>query len=407
MSRSLSWIDGEELASSLTRAGVSSLPGEALSRVRFPTSRPAAEPRAGEGERPAEANRRRAAASAAPSGRTAEGDEDLSSISRRAPLGSENDVRRATFSEHGDRRAAEQRPRADHQARVGGSAASEPRPTAVGDADFEARRTAAEASFESRRIRTSAEADARRTNIGAEPDSRRTNIGAEADARRTNIEADARRTPFGADTDPRRTNIGAEPDSRRTKIGAEADARRTPFGADTDPRQTIIGAEVDSRRTDESRRAPVGAPSSEARRTPVGAESERAPALPPSPALDELAVSARVAALETWLKAAVGPRYYVADPQGLPIAAAPQVKDLVVSSVALERAIRSLRGITGTPSPGGVAIALDDQRTLETLWCDTKIGRVAIGILGAEPIPKSTAKLLRDNVVRTFDWKES
>lgn len=141
----------------------------------------------------------------------------------------------------------------------------------------------------------------------------------------------------------------------------------------------------------------------EAQFNEVTASSPRAE----EPDLSALAVSARVASLADWLHDTVGDRYYIADPEGLPIASGAGVEELVVSGVALDRAIRSLRGITGAPSVGAASIELDTERRLDTVWCDTPVGRVAVGVVGTTALPQSLVNTIRRHVARTFDWKES
>ncbi len=125
------------------------------------------------------------------------------------------------------------------------------------------------------------------------------------------------------------------------------------------------------------------------------------------PDLSAPAVSARVAALAAWLQEAVGDRFYIADPEGLAIFATKGVEELVVSGVALERAIRSLRGITGAPNVGAATLELDADRLLDTIWCDTPVGRVAVGVVGATKLSKAQIATIRGYIARVFDWKES
>ncbi|MEQ8985298.1 MAG: hypothetical protein RL846_45575 [Deltaproteobacteria bacterium] len=125
------------------------------------------------------------------------------------------------------------------------------------------------------------------------------------------------------------------------------------------------------------------------------------------PNLDAPSVWARIEALSAWLAQVVGDDFYIADPEGLPIAVTKSVEDLVVSGVALERAIRSLRGITKAPSVGAASNELDADRTLDTIWCDTPVGRIAVGVVGTKPLSKSVVTSIRRYIARTFDWKES
>lgn len=136
---------------------------------------------------------------------------------------------------------------------------------------------------------------------------------------------------------------------------------------------------------------------------PAPAEPEPEPTTDPGvpvPDLDALSISERVAALSEWLQQTVG-HFYVADAEGLTIAAS-EASPPPVSSAALERAMRSLRGLTGKATVAGVTIELEANRVLDTIWTETAYGRIAVGVLGDAAVDAKTVKRLRAHVVETF-----
>jgi hypothetical protein len=89
----------------------------------------------------------------------------------------------------------------------------------------------------------------------------------------------------------------------------------------------------------------------------------------------------RLRTLALWVETELSPtRWYLADAEGLALHAAGTNETQVVTAVALSRALRPLRGFLGTSQVGAAVLELDGGRTLHTLWCDTAVGRVAMGL---------------------------
>ncbi|MCA9554198.1 MAG: hypothetical protein KC933_29455 [Myxococcales bacterium] len=132
---------------------------------------------------------------------------------------------------------------------------------------------------------------------------------------------------------------------------------------------------------------PLSAPPSA---LPVTAPPPRLPVPPPTEAPHRIELSLptragtlaeRIRNLAVWVESELSPtRWYLADAEGMALHSAGTTETQVVTAVALARALRPLRGFLGTSQVGAAALELDGGRTLHTLWCDTSVGRVSMGL---------------------------
>lgn len=129
-------------------------------------------------------------------------------------------------------------------------------------------------------------------------------------------------------------------------------------------------------------------------------------AAPPPPQFEPvISVAERIDRFARWLDQLVpGAPLSIADPEGLPIFAKGLPDALALASVALDRALRPIRGLLGTHQVGSVTLEVDGGRLVQTIWVVTPIGRVALGVMVERPLEPARVELVREGLRRIFDW---
>lgn len=122
------------------------------------------------------------------------------------------------------------------------------------------------------------------------------------------------------------------------------------------------------------------------------------PALPSIPHFHaQASLADRLRSLAVWVESELGPeRWYIADQEGLALHVAGVSAVQVISAVTLARALRPLRGVLGPEPVQSVTMQLGDGRTLHILWCDTALGRVALGIENPRRASQEILRILVD-----------
>lgn len=129
-------------------------------------------------------------------------------------------------------------------------------------------------------------------------------------------------------------------------------------------------------------------------------------ASPPPPHFEPVvSVAERIDRFARWLDQLThGAPMSIADPEGLPIFARGLPEALALASVALDRALRPIRGLLGTHQVGSVTLEVDGGRLVQTIWVVTPIGRAALGIMVERPLDAGRVELVREGLRRVFDW---
>lgn len=118
-----------------------------------------------------------------------------------------------------------------------------------------------------------------------------------------------------------------------------------------------------------------------------------------------ISVSERIDRLVRWLEPMIGTApLYLADPEGLLMFARGLPEPLALTSVALDRALRPIRGLLGTNQVGAVTLEVDGGRLVQTIWVNTPLGRAALGILVDRPLEPRRVEVIREALRRVFDW---
>ena len=121
----------------------------------------------------------------------------------------------------------------------------------------------------------------------------------------------------------------------------------------------------------------------------------------------EGSLAERLRALAVWIEGQLEPEaWYLADEEGLALHAAGVDDVQVVTAVALGRALKPLRGFFKTEAVQSATLALDETRTLHVLWCDTDVGRVALGLFDPKRSSRETLRNLRDTVCLALNGRE-
>ncbi|MBK6688110.1 MAG: hypothetical protein IPG45_26785 [Deltaproteobacteria bacterium] len=129
-------------------------------------------------------------------------------------------------------------------------------------------------------------------------------------------------------------------------------------------------------------------------------------ASPPPPHFEPvISVAERIDRFARWLEQLThGAPMSIADPEGLLIEGRGLPEPLALASVALDRALRPIRGLLGTHQVGSVTLEIDGGRLVQTIWVVTPIGRVALGIMVERPLEPGRVELVREGLRRVFDW---
>lgn len=112
----------------------------------------------------------------------------------------------------------------------------------------------------------------------------------------------------------------------------------------------------------------------------------------------------RIEIFSRWLDACAAPRgFYIADADGLPIHMEGVDESEVVTGVALARSLRPLRHLVGTERFNAITLQLEDGRILQTIWSETRVGRVGMGIEPQRPLHPSQLDEVARAVRGIFD----
>jgi len=112
----------------------------------------------------------------------------------------------------------------------------------------------------------------------------------------------------------------------------------------------------------------------------------------------------RIRSLAVWVESELGPeRWYIADEEGLALHAAGVNAVQVISAVTLARALRPLRGVLGPEPIQSVSMQMGNGRMLHILWCDTGVGRVALGIENPRRASQEILRTLVDALRQALD----
>lgn len=104
----------------------------------------------------------------------------------------------------------------------------------------------------------------------------------------------------------------------------------------------------------------------------------------------------RLRSFAVWVEAEIGPtRWFLADEQGMGLHAAGVGEADMVASAMLARALRPLRGFFDTDRVESVTLELAGGRKLYTVWCDTGLGRVALGLQDPRRLTPANVDKLR------------
>lgn len=116
--------------------------------------------------------------------------------------------------------------------------------------------------------------------------------------------------------------------------------------------------------------------------TPRPAAPSAAPIASPPPRFTAGApLAERLRSLAVWVEAELGPeRWYLADDEGLALHTAGADETQVLASVMLARAMRPMRSVFGGRRVHALTLELEGARRVHTIWIDTSVGRVALGL---------------------------
>ncbi len=125
-----------------------------------------------------------------------------------------------------------------------------------------------------------------------------------------------------------------------------------------------------------------------------------------TPAFAESAsVSQRATEYVQWAVRSTGAEgAFVVDADGLPIVMERATEAQALTSVALDRALRSVRPFFNNVPVGAVTLSLEDGRWLLVIWAPTRIGRAAVGLMKRSAVDLQAVPLLREGLRRLFEW---
>lgn len=115
---------------------------------------------------------------------------------------------------------------------------------------------------------------------------------------------------------------------------------------------------------------------------------------------------ARLELFRAWMLQLGLGSFFVADEEGLPLLLQGTQSVHAVRAVAFERALRPLRALLGGAPPRALGVQLQDGRTIQTVWADTRIGRVAVGMAEPRPLPWPLSDRVRSAVFGAFEAEE-
>lgn len=118
-------------------------------------------------------------------------------------------------------------------------------------------------------------------------------------------------------------------------------------------------------------------------------------------------VARRLELFRAWMLQLGLGSFFVADEEGLPLLLQDTKSAQAVRAVAFERALHPLRALLGGAPPRALGLELQDGRSIQTIWADTKIGRVAVGMAGAQPLPWALSARVRAAVFGAFEGELS
>ncbi len=84
--------------------------------------------------------------------------------------------------------------------------------------------------------------------------------------------------------------------------------------------------------------------------------------------------------------------YYIADAHGLPVHLENMTETQAVAAVALTRSLRPLRRVIGSDRVDAVSLTLGDGRVTHTVWAETPLGRMALGLEASKSLSAEDLK---------------
>jgi len=107
-------------------------------------------------------------------------------------------------------------------------------------------------------------------------------------------------------------------------------------------------------------------------------------------------LEARLDSLLLWLVGSTGGfAAFVADAEGLALANRHAPESYLVATAALAIAERAMSEYVPRPSEGTTVIELDGANVLQIIWANTTAGRLAVGLVLAEPLGRTLVSAAR------------
>ena len=118
-------------------------------------------------------------------------------------------------------------------------------------------------------------------------------------------------------------------------------------------------------------------------------------------------LEARLDGLLLWLVGSTGAfAAFVADAEGLALANRHAPDSYLVATAALAIAERAMSEYVPRPSEGTTVFDLDGTNVLQIIWANTSVGRLAVGLVLAEPLGRALAATARRVLQMSVERKE-
>ena len=118
-------------------------------------------------------------------------------------------------------------------------------------------------------------------------------------------------------------------------------------------------------------------------------------------------LEARLDGLLLWLVGSTGAfAAFIADAEGLALANRHAPESYLVATAALAIAERAMSEYVPRPSEGTTVFDLDGTNVLQIIWANTSAGRLAVGLVLAEPLGRALAATARRVLQLSVERKE-